>query len=135
MKINKQLHRKLNNICHKYSGWMLPSEVVKIYDELDELGITVPAWSSYDENRGHEFMINGETVENSMFVLSTYKSIFGPKNEYTCYFSQEDTIMLVYKTRRYCQLGHYYHYDGLKKVSKLEGLVLCQLYGYKIYQV
>ncbi len=87
MKINKQLHRKLNNICNKYSGWMIPSDMVKIYDELDELGITVPAWSSYDENRGHEFMINGETVENSMFVLSTYKGSDTPKNEYNIYFS------------------------------------------------
>ncbi len=41
--------------------------------------------------------------------------------------------MLIYKTRRYCQLGRYYHYDGLKKVNKLEGLVLVGLYGYQVY--
>lgn len=134
MKLNKSLHRKLNNICHKYSGWMLPADMVKIYDELDELGVTIPAWSSWDENRGHEFEINGEVVENSLFVLSTYKSIFGPKNEYNCYFSQEVTGVIIYKERKYCKIGRFYHYDGLKKVSKLEGLVLCQLYGYKIYQ-
>jgi len=85
MKITAKIRRELNKIAIKYSGWKTPQEFVKIYDELNIIGVEIPCWSVWGDNNAHFYNINGEEVENSRFVLSKYKG--ETKDEYNLYFS------------------------------------------------
>lgn len=41
--------------------------------------------------------------------------------------------MIIYKNRIYQDLSRHFHYEGMKKVGKIEGLIMINLYGYKKY--
>ena len=87
------LRKKLNKICYKYSGFHRPEEIAPMWKELYDLGIevliqgyptdTAPGAKSWTV----PFKLNGETVENSMFVYSVYEGSEGLKNDYNMYFS------------------------------------------------
>lgn len=89
MKLNQQTRSKLNALCQKYSKIMEPRELVGLYNDLDEFGVTIPAWNHWAKGRPHEFLINNEPVENSWFILSEYKfnSDCFNRIDYNCYFS------------------------------------------------
>lgn len=87
MKINNKVRKQLNKIAIKYSGWQFDENFVKIYDELKEFNVFIPAWQYWDKDNAHVFEINGEEVENSRFVCSKYEDINSNKNEYNLYFS------------------------------------------------
>ena len=84
--ISSGLRRKLNKIAQRYSKWLSPKELRGFYDEISELGVTVPAWY-YDENdRPHKYLLDGKEVTNSLCVFQTYEGDHG-RNEYNIYFS------------------------------------------------
>ena len=87
------LRKKLNKICYKYSGFHSPGEIAPMWKELYDLGIEVLI-QGYPTNTAPgakswtvPFKLNGETVENSMFVYSVYEGSEGLKNDYNMYFS------------------------------------------------
>lgn len=86
VRINTKLRKQLNQIAAKYSKWLYPKEIRTFYDEVAQLGITIPAWSKWDDNNGHPYELNGERVENSLCVFDVYEGDNG-KNEYNIYFS------------------------------------------------
>lgn len=86
MTINNKIRREANRIISKYCGFKLPSEISKMYDELEAIGISIPMFSS-TYTHSHPFEYNGELVENSCFVYSVYEPINGLKNDYTMYIS------------------------------------------------
>ena len=86
IRIDNKLRQKLNRIAQKYSRWLYPKELRGFYDEISELGVTVPAWS-YDENdRPHKYLLDGKEVTNSLCVFQIYEGDNG-RNEYNIYFS------------------------------------------------
>ena len=86
MKIPEPIRRKANEIANRYSGFHFPGEIPGMYDELREIGITVPCFSSAYTNN-HEYEFNGETVENSYFRYSVYKPENSSRYDFTMYFS------------------------------------------------
>ena len=88
MKINEKTRSRLNKVCARYSHIMELKDFKSIYDELDEFGVTIPAWDYYSEGRPHPFEINGEQVENSYFILSKYyMDLDTNRIDFNCYFS------------------------------------------------
>lgn len=86
MKISEKTRKEANQIISRYNGWKFPKEIVNMYSELEVLGIEIPCWSAWDGN-SHPYNLNGEEVENSLFVFYVYKSEQHEKNEYTMYLS------------------------------------------------
>ena len=87
IKIGKRMLNKLNKIVWKYCGWHSPKEISRMYDELEELGIYIPAWSKWDDDKGHMYYLNGAEVTNSLFVYDVYEDSNSDRNDYTIYFS------------------------------------------------
>lgn len=88
MKINARLRKQLNQIALKYSRWIEAKEICRFYDEVSELGITIPCWSYWDRYNAHPYLLNDEPVDNSRFVLQKYESDEHPgRVEYNLYFS------------------------------------------------
>ena len=87
MKANRSLIKKANKIAVKYSRWARPIELQEMYQELSDIGVTVGMMSNGAETC--EWYFDGEEVENSLFVLQTYKDYnrSESKNEYNIYFS------------------------------------------------
>jgi hypothetical protein len=56
-----------------------------MYDELELIGIEIPLFTS--DRKAHNFLYNGEIVDNSLFVYSVYELSSSDKNEYTMYLS------------------------------------------------
>lgn len=86
VRINAKLRKQLNQIAAKYSKWLYPREIRGFYDEVSALGVTIPMWDKWEDDRGHRYELNGETVENSLCVFQVYEGDHG-KNEYNIYFS------------------------------------------------
>jgi hypothetical protein len=86
IRINNKLRQKLNRIAQKYSKWLYPKELRRFYDEISELGVTVPAWSYDEDDRPHKYLLDGKEVTNSLCVFQTYEGDNG-RNEYNIYFS------------------------------------------------
>ena len=86
VRIDRKLRKQLNSIASRYSKWLYPKEIQGFYKEIEELGIHVPAWSSWDKNNGHRYYLNGQEVMNSLLVFDVYEGDNG-KNEYNIYFS------------------------------------------------
>lgn len=84
--ISSGLRRKLNKIAQRYSKWLSPKELRGFYDEISELGVTVPAWSYDEDDRPHKYLLDGKEVTNSLCVFQTYEGDHG-RNEYNIYFS------------------------------------------------
>lgn len=89
MKIGKEQLKNLNMVCGRYSKWLAPKDVSGIYDELQAMGVVVPAWSSWENDRAHPFEVNGEECENSLFVFTRFTDLNRSENkdEYNIYFS------------------------------------------------
>lgn len=86
MKINETIRKELNDIVQPYNGWHYEFELNQMYDELRQAGVEIPNWYAYDRDM-HEFLYNGEEVENSRFVVKTYQVPNSDRTEYTIYFS------------------------------------------------
>ena len=86
IRINNKLRQKLNRLAQKYSKWLYPKELRGFYDEISELGVTVPAWSYDEDDRPHKYLLDGKEVTNSLCVFQTYEGDHG-RNEYNIYFS------------------------------------------------
>ena len=84
--IKGKIRKQANAIISKYTGYKLPQDVAPMYDELLEMGILIPAFSSVHSDT-HMFEYNGETVENSRFVYQVYEPVTGLKNDYNMYIS------------------------------------------------
>lgn len=85
MNANRTIIKKVNKIANKYNGFQNPKNIVNMYDELAEVGVTVG--TIYNDNKHCEWYIDGEEVENSWFVYMVYKPIDSINNDYTIYFS------------------------------------------------
>jgi len=86
MKINETIRKELNDIVQPYTGWHYEFELNPMYEELRQAGVEIPNWYAYDRDM-HEFLYEGEEVENSRFVLKTYQVPDSDRTEYTIYFS------------------------------------------------
>lgn len=86
IRIDKKLRKQLNSIAAKYSKWMYPKEIQGFYNEIEALGVYVPAWSVWDKNNGHRYYIDNKEVTNSLLVFDVYEGENG-RNEYNIYFS------------------------------------------------
>ena len=83
-RIDPKLRRKLNSIAQRYSKYLYPEELRGFYDEVSELGITIPMFDAYSGDN-HPYLLNGEEVTNSYFVFQKYEG--KEKDEYNMYFS------------------------------------------------
>ena len=70
-RISSDLRRKLNAIAQRYSKYLYPKELRGFYDEVAELGITIPMFDFYSGDT-HPYLLNGEEVTNSYFVFQKY---------------------------------------------------------------
>lgn len=78
VKLNAKQRREINKVLSRYSKYVDYSQIgnwiQNMYNELKEkFGIEVPAWGAWD-GTSHPFEINGEEVENSLFVYQVYKA-------------------------------------------------------------
>lgn len=81
-----KVRKQANKIANKYSRWMEPQEIRKMYDELEDIGVSVGA--VYNDNKTAEVYYNGVEVVNSKFVYSVYKDRpDSTKVEFNIYFS------------------------------------------------
>ena len=87
MKASRKIIAEANKIASKYCRWCRPIELQTMYAELAEIGITTGIICN--GNRHCEWYLNGEEIDNSLFVYSVYKDYnhSESKNEYTIYFS------------------------------------------------
>lgn len=85
MKVSSNIRNKANEIIAKYNGYKTPKEIATMYDELELIGIEIPLFTS--DRKAHNFLYNGEIVDNSLFVYSVYELSNSDKNEYTMYLS------------------------------------------------
>lgn len=81
--INAKIRNQANKIIAKYNGYKQPQDIVKMYAELSEMGITIPMFAG----NMTAFEYNGEEVENSMFVYQIYEMPESDNIEYLMYIS------------------------------------------------
>ena len=91
MNATRKTIKEANAITKEYV-YCSPEDIRHMYERLEEIGVTVglitnrkdfPELGSWQGTC--EWYINGEEVENSLFVYSVYEG--GERNEYTIYFS------------------------------------------------
>lgn len=94
IRIPADVKRKANAICRKYSGWKMPNEIPRLWDELEALGIEVGMIAGSPDSRApgskswtKEYEWNGKRVTNSRLIYSIYEGSNGPKDEYLIYLS------------------------------------------------
>ena len=92
MKIKSDERKLINKILLKYNGYHYPSELQKLWKELDEIGVEVMLhnrndWREYEWECVEFFTIDGEEVENAKFVFQVYENPNSDKNEYNMYVS------------------------------------------------
>lgn len=94
MYADKVLKAAVNRIAQKHSGYRLPSEVVKFYDELEEIGVTTDLimnrrdfYEAGTWTGDCPWYYHGVEVEESLFVMSVYEGGNSDKNDYNFYFS------------------------------------------------
>lgn len=95
MKATRKQIKAANEIATRFSGWHEPHEIAAMYDELEKIGVSTGCITNRQDFpnlgcwQGHcEWYINGEEVENSVFVYSVYEG--NPnitRNDYNIYFS------------------------------------------------
>ena len=95
MKATRKQIKAANEIAARFSGWHEPHEIAAMYDELEKIGVSTGCITNRQDFpnlgcwQGHcEWYINGEEVENSVFVYSVYEG--NPnitRNDYNIYFS------------------------------------------------
>lgn len=87
MKATRKTIQQANQIAAKYSKWIEPKELQNMYQELESIGITTGL--IYNDNKSCEWYLNGEEVENSLYVYMTFSdsNVSEHKKEYTIYFS------------------------------------------------
>ena len=80
MKATRKQIRAANEIAARFSGWHEPHEIAAMYDELEKIGVSTGCITNRQDFpnlgcwQGHcEWYINGEEVENSVFVYSVYE--------------------------------------------------------------
>lgn len=92
MKIKNAERNLINKILNKYNGYHYPSELQKLWKELDEIGVEVllhnrEDWQEYEWECREIYTIDGEEVENSMFIFQVYENPNSDRNEYNMYVS------------------------------------------------
>ena len=92
MKITSSERKHINKILAKYKGYHYPSELQKLWDELDKIGVEVMLhnrtdWREYEWECVESFTMDGEDVENANFVFQVYENPNSDKNEYNIYVS------------------------------------------------
>lgn len=82
MKATRKQIKAANEIAARFSGWHEPQEIAAMYDELEKIGVSTGCITNRQDFpnlgcwQGHcEWYINGEEVENSVFVYSVYEGI------------------------------------------------------------
>lgn len=66
--------------CLRYTG-----EIQEMYERLNNIGVSTGALQGM--NKSCEWYIDGERVDNSLYVYSVYKPENSNKVEFTIYFS------------------------------------------------
>lgn len=94
MKATRKQIKAANEIAARFSGWHEPHEIAAMYDELEKIGVSTGCITNRQDFpnlgcwQGHcEWYINGEEVENGVFVYSVYEG--NPnitRNDYNIYF-------------------------------------------------
>ena len=94
MLVSKAKMQRANEIASEYSRWCRPGEIIEMYNRLRAIGITIGMITNREDYpslkswRGScEWYLDGEEVENSLFVYGVYEGGETPRNEYTIYFS------------------------------------------------
>lgn len=90
MDAKKSLVNAANRITAKYCRGYIPAKQIQsMYSELNAIGISVGLihGDSQDSPKTTNWEVNGNEVENSLFVYSHHKSENTSNIEFTCYFS------------------------------------------------
>ena len=92
MKIKSDERKLINKILAKYNGYHYPSELQKLWKELDEIGVEVMIhnrtdWREYEWESKDIYTMDGEEVDNSLFIFQVYENPNSDKNEYNIYVS------------------------------------------------
>ena len=77
MKITSNERKLINKILAKYNGYHYPSELQKLWKELDEIGVEVMIhnrtdWREYEWESKDTYTMDGEEVDNSLFIFQVY---------------------------------------------------------------
>ena len=81
--INAKIRNQANKIIAKYNGYRKPQDIAKMYEELSEIGVTIPMFAG----NMTAFEYNGKAVENSRFVYQAYEMPESDNVEYNMYIS------------------------------------------------
>ena len=92
MKIKSDERKLINKILAKYNGYHYPKELQNLWKELDEIGVEVMIhnrqdWQPYEWESKDTYTIDGEEVDNSLFIFQVYENPNSDKNEYNLYVS------------------------------------------------
>lgn len=91
MLANRKTLSAINGIANKYSGYNQPSILQEMYRELENIGVSIGLiHNRQNTNKDSwkascEWYMNGEEVENSLFILQVYEG--NTCNDYNMYFS------------------------------------------------
>lgn len=92
MRVSRKLVGQLNKIAFKYNGYREPSDLQKLWNELETIGVVVGTITRRDETPGGwrgnaTWTYYGEEIDNSLFVIYVYEDTGMPYNDYTISFS------------------------------------------------
>lgn len=93
MQVSRKIVQMANSITRKYSSRIRPNVLQRMYEELEEIGITTGMLTNRRET-GHqswyatcEWYLNGEIIDNSWYSYSVYEGGDTEKNEYNIRFT------------------------------------------------
>lgn len=92
MKVDSKTRKLINKILAKYNGYHYPEELQRLWDELSDIGVEVlihnrQDWRDFEWESKDSYTIDGEEVDNSMFIFQVYENPNSDKNEYNMYVS------------------------------------------------
>ena len=121
MKITSNERKLINKILAKYNGYHYLSELQKLWKELDEIGVEVMIhnrtdWREYEWESKDTYTMDGEEVDNSLFIFQVYENPNSDKNEYNMYVS----VIVIYYNFCYIPLSHPFEIrsETVQKIKK-----------------
>jgi len=88
MKINQKFRNQLNELASRYTGLRHPSEMGEFYERVQqEFDVVIDMFTLVNGRASVVYSVDGDEVENSLFVYSVYEPSEGVKNDYNFYFS------------------------------------------------
>lgn len=93
MQVSRKIVQMANSITRKYSSRIRPNILQRMYEELEEIGITTGMLTNRRETGYQswyatcEWYLNGEIIDNSWYSYSVYEGGDTEKNEYNIRFT------------------------------------------------